>query len=241
MLTVAGIHTYYDTDHILQGVSLKVNEGQVVAVLGRNGAGKTTLVRSIIGLTPPARGSVAFDGQEIRGATPSRIARLGIGLVPQGRRIFGSLTVLENLLLAKRDTAGNGVWTLERLLALFPILDVRRNSPGDTLSGGEQQMLACARALIGNPRLLLMDEPSEGLAPQRVQELGRIVTGFREAGLSVLLVEQKLGFALACADHIYVLAKGEIAYDGSPDALANDRDLLERLLGVAPSSMHWRN
>lgn len=240
MLTVADVHTYYDTDHILQGVSLDVPEGRIVAVLGRNGVGKTTLVRSILGLTPPRSGHITFEGRELAGLLPHRIAQLGIGLVPQGRRIFPSLTVRENLQMGLRHGGRNGPWTLERLLTIFPILAERRDAFGGTLSGGEQQMLACARALIGNPRLLVMDEPSEGLAPQKVRELGDVITEFRKSGLSVMLVEQKLGFALTCSDHVYVLAKGEIAYDGSPDALRTDRDLLERLLGVAPSSLHWR-
>jgi branched-chain amino acid transport system ATP-binding protein len=241
MLSVEGLHTYYDTDHILQGVSLNVPEGSIVTVLGRNGVGKTTLIRSIFGLTPPRSGSITFDGHEIAGLPPHRIAQLGLGLVPQGRRIFPSLTVHENLLMGRRNAARPGPWTLERLLEIFPILDERRDALGGTLSGGEQQMLACARALIGNPRLLLMDEPSEGLAPQKVRELGDVIGEFRKSGLSVLLVEQKLGFALTCSDHVYVLAKGEIAYDGSPGALSADRTLLESLLGVAPSSLQWRN
>jgi branched-chain amino acid transport system ATP-binding protein len=241
MLSVDGLHTYYDTDHILQGVSLNVPEGRIVTVLGRNGVGKTTLIRSIFGLAPPRSGRITFDGHEIAGMPPHRIAQLGLGLVPQGRRIFPSLTVHENLLMGRRNAARPGPWTLERLLAIFPILDERRDALGGTLSGGEQQMLACARALIGNPRLLLMDEPSEGLAPQKVRELGEVIGEFRKSGLSVLLVEQKLGFALTCSDHVYVLAKGEIAYDGSPGALSADRMLLESLLGVAPSSLQWRN
>jgi len=240
MLRVADVHTYYDTDHILQGVSLEVPRGQVVVVLGRNGVGKTTLVRSIIGLTPPRRGSITFGGREIAGLPPDQIVRLGIGLVPQGRRIFPSLTVFENLALGQRASADAGIWTLERVLELFPILAERRDAFGGTLSGGEQQMLACARALLGNPGLLLMDEPSEGLAPQRLRQLGDVIGEFRKSGLSVLLVEQKFGFALTCADYIYVLAKGEIAYSGPPDALNADRELLESLLGVAPSSLQWR-
>jgi branched-chain amino acid transport system ATP-binding protein len=240
MLSVDGLHTYYDTDHILQGVSLNVPEGSIVTVLGRNGVGKTTLIRSIFGLTPPRSGRVTFDGHEIAGLSPHRIAQLGLGLVPQGRRIFPSLTVHENLLMGRRNAGRPGPWTLERLLEIFPILDERRDALGGTLSGGEQQMLACARALIGNPRLLLMDEPSEGLAPQKVRELGDVIGEFRKSGLSVLLVEQKLGFALTCSDHVYVLARGEIAYDGSPGALSADRTLLESLLGVATSSLQWR-
>lgn len=241
MLSVDSLHSYYDTEHILQGVSLEVPQGRIVTVLGRNGVGKTTLIRSIFGLTPARSGRIIFDGDAITGLPPHRIAQLGIGLVPQGRRIFPSLTVHENLLMGRRSENRPGPWTLERLLEIFPILAGRRDALGGTLSGGEQQMLACARALIGNPRLLLMDEPSEGLAPQKVRELGAVIGEFRKNGLSVLLVEQKLGFALTCSDHVYVLAKGEIAYDGSPGALSGNRTLLESLLGVAPSSLQWRD
>jgi branched-chain amino acid transport system ATP-binding protein len=236
MLDVTDVHTYYDSDHILQGVTLEVQPGQVAVVLGRNGAGKTTLVRSIVGLTPPRHGRISFEGREVTGLPPDRIARLGIGLVPQGRRIFPSLTVFENLTLGARPAVSRGGWTVARVLELFPILGERRNAYGGTLSGGEQQMLACARALLGNPTLMLMDEPSEGLAPQRLRQLGEVIGELRRGGLSVLLVEQKFGFALTCADHIFVLSKGTIAYSGAPDALAADRTLLESLLGVAPSS-----
>jgi len=236
-LLVRDIHTYYDTSHILQGVSLDVPAGQIVAMLGRNGAGKTTLVRSIVGVTPPARGSIHYRGVNLAGRPAHFITSRGIALVPQGRRIFASLSVRENLDLGVRPPgdAHARAWTLDRIFGLFPILLERQNQPGITLSGGEQQMLACARALLGNPSLLLMDEPSEGLAPQKVRELGAVMAELKRSGLSVLLIEQKLGFAIRYADHVYVLNRGQIAYDGPPDRLAGDRELLERLLGVAPS------
>jgi branched-chain amino acid transport system ATP-binding protein len=237
MLAVRDIHTYYDTSHILQGVSLDVPEGRIVTVLGRNGAGKTTLIRSIVGTTAPRRGEILYRGKNIAGLPPHVITGRGIALVPQGRRIFPSLSVRENLELGIRPaTEGRAAaWTLDRVFSFFPILEERRHQPGTTLSGGEQQMLACARALLSNPSLILMDEPSEGLAPQKVRELGIVMDELKRGGFSVLLVEQKLSFAIRHADHVYVLAKGRIAFDGPPDELTARSDLLERLLGVAPS------
>jgi branched-chain amino acid transport system ATP-binding protein len=237
MLEIRDVHTYYDTSHILQGVSLSVGDGEIVAVLGRNGVGKTTLMRSIVGVTPPRRGRILYRGADIAGLPPHVITGRSIALVPQGRRIFASLSVRENLVLGIRaPQAGRAAaWTLERVHALFPILRERAGQRGTSLSGGEQQMLACARALLSNPDLLLMDEPSEGLAPQKVRELGGLMDELRRGGLSVLLVEQKLAFAVRYADRVYVMSKGEIAFEGRPDALVADRDLLERLLGVAPS------
>jgi branched-chain amino acid transport system ATP-binding protein len=237
-LAVREIQTYYGTSHILQGVSIDVAPGRIVTVLGRNGAGKTTLIRSITGTTAPRSGSIRYGDAQFEGLAPYEIARRGVALVPQGRRIFPSLTVREHLDLGRRTSKrvpeADG-WTLERVFATFPVLANRQRQLGITLSGGEQQMLACARALLANPTLLLMDEPSEGLAPQKVHELGVMMEELKRSGLAVLLVEQKLSFAMKYADHAYVLAKGQIAYDGSPSALANDRALLEQLLGVAPS------
>jgi branched-chain amino acid transport system ATP-binding protein len=237
-LAVREIQTYYGASHILQGVSIDVAPGRIVTVLGRNGAGKTTLIRSIIGATAPRSGSIRYGDAQFEGLSPYEIARCGVALVPQGRRIFPSLTVREHLDLgrrtSKRAPEADG-WTLERVFATFPVLANRQKQLGTTLSGGEQQMLACARALLANPTLLLMDEPSEGLAPQKVHELGVMMEELKRSGLAVLLVEQKLSFAMKYADHAYVLAKGQIAYDGSPSGLANDRALLEQLLGVAPS------
>ena len=236
MLQVTDIHTYYESSYVLQGVSMRVGRGEVGAVLGRNGAGKTTLVRSIMGATPPRRGRVVFGGRDIAGLPPHAVASLGIGLVPQGRRIFPSLSVRENIELGEgRSRAPSGPWNLARIFETFPVLNERRDQPGTALSGGEQQMLACARALVSNPQLLLMDEPSEGLAPQKVNELGAVMEEMRAGGLSVLLVEQKLPFAFKHADRVNILSRGAIVYDGTPAQLAADSNALERHLGVAPT------
>ncbi len=238
MLAVEDIHTYYDTNYILQGVSLTVKAGQTAVVLGRNGAGKTTLIRSIVGVTPARRGAIRFHDRDIARDPPYAITANGIALVPQGRRIFPSLSVRENLELGRRPpvrSQGSAPWTLERIYTLFPILAERQDQAGTTLSGGEQQMLACARALLSNPELLLLDEPSEGLAPQKVRELGQIIEDMRASGLAILLVEQKMTFALRHADYVYILHKGGIGFEGTPAALLADRDTQERLLGVAPS------
>jgi len=228
-LVVGGIHTYYGESHILHGVSLAVAPGEAVALLGRNGAGKTTLIRSIVGFTPPRQGRVVWDGAAIDRWPPYRIARRGIGLVPQGRRIFAPLTVRENLTLGARADG----WTIERVFALFPRLRERQEQAGGTLSGGEQQMLAIGRALLTNGRLLLLDEPSEGLAPLVVREIGRIVQGLKGRGLSILLVEQNYHLALQVADRVYVMSKGQIVWEGTPARLGADEDTKRRYLGVA--------
>ena len=237
MLEVLDAHVYYDTNYILQGVSLRVAAGQTVAVLGRNGVGKTTLIRSIVGVNPPRAGKIMFHGRDIAGLPSYKITSMGIALVPQGRRIFPSLSVGENLALGVRVAESNArpAWTMARIFDLFPILKERQDQPGTTLSGGEQQMLACARALVSNPELLLMDEPTEGLAPQKVHELGATIEQMRQSGLAILLVEQKLTFAAQHADYVYVLNKGVIGFEGAPAALLNDPGAQERLLGVAPS------
>jgi branched-chain amino acid transport system ATP-binding protein len=231
MLEVEDVHTYYGDSHILQGVSLGVARGQVVALLGRNGMGKTTLIRSVIGFTPPRSGRVAFDGTDITRLASDRIVALGVGLVPQGRRVFPSLTVLENLTVAARSRGGGG-WTAERVFALFPRLAERAAHRGNKLSGGEQQMLAIGRALMTNPALLLMDEPTEGLAPLLVREVGRALAELRAQGLSILLVEQSLPFALAAADHVHVLSRGRIVHSGTPAALRADEEVKSRYLGL---------
>jgi len=230
-LQVEDVHTYYGESYVLQGVSLSVAQGHAVTVLGRNGMGKTTLIRSIIGFTPPRRGRVAFNGMDITGLPSHDIARLGIGLVPQGRRIFSSLTVLENLTLAARTRAGQG-WGIDRIMTLFPRLRERANHMGNKLSGGEQQMLAIARALMTNPGFLLMDEPSEGLAPLLVAELGGIMLELKQRGLSILLVEQNLPLALKIADHVYVLNKGRVVFEGTPHDLTVAEEVKHRYLGV---------
>ncbi|HTE84832.1 MAG TPA: ABC transporter ATP-binding protein [Dehalococcoidia bacterium] len=230
VLSVENIQTFYGDSHVLQGVSLEVSAGQLVCLFGRNGAGKTTTIRSIIGFNRPRDGRVVFAGTNVAGMAPERIARLGIGLVPQGRRIFSDLTVRENLLFGARPH--NGPWDLARAYKTFPRLEERRNNRGDQLSGGEQQMLSIARALLLNPRLLLMDEPSDGLAPLIVREIGRIIADIRSEGLSVLLVEQNLALGLSVADHCYVLSKGTTVYEGSPDDLRQDDEVKHRYLGV---------
>ena len=229
MLEVDAIHTYYGESHILHGVSLRVEAGEAVALLGRNGAGKTTLIRSVAGFTPPRDGRVRLDGEAIEAWPAHRIARRGLALVPQGRRIFAPLTVRENLLLGARGSA----WTLDRVYALFPRLRERSDQWGGTLSGGEQQMLAIGRALLTNGRMLVLDEPSEGLAPAIVREVGRIVSGLKGERLSILLVEQNYHLALRVADRVYVMNKGQIVWEGTPAALQADEDVKRRYLGVA--------
>ncbi len=229
MLEVDAIHTYYGESHVLHGVSLRVAPGEAVALLGRNGAGKTTAIRSIVGFTPPRAGRVVFEGQAIERWPAYRIARRGLALVPQGRRIFAPLSVRENLLLGARSAG----WTLERVFALFPRLRERQAQLGGTLSGGEQQMLAIARALLTNGRLLLLDEPSEGLAPLIVREIGTTLQALKAQRLSLLLVEQNYHLALRVADRVYVMNKGQIVYQGTPAGLEADEEVKRRYLGVA--------
>ena len=229
MLELADVHTYYGESHVLQGVSLGVRAGEVVAILGRNGAGKTTLIRSVIGFTPPRRGTVHFKGAEITRWPPYRAVERGMGLVPQGRRVFPSLSVVENLAVARRD---GGRFTLARVLELFPRLAERAKSRAGRLSGGEQQMLAIGRALMTNPDLLLMDEPTEGLAPLIVREVGRIIGELKREGLSILLVEQNLPLALSVADTVHVLSRGQIVHSSAPGALMANEDVKSRYLGV---------
>ena len=229
MLEVDAIHTYYGESHVLHGVSLRVAPGEAVALLGRNGAGKTTAIRSIVGFTPPRAGRVVFEGQAIERWPAYRIARRGLALVPQGRRIFAPLSVRENLLLGARSEG----WTLARVFELFPRLRERQAQLGGTLSGGEQQMLAIGRALLTNGRLLLLDEPSEGLAPLIVREIGAILTALKAERLSLLLVEQNYHLALRVADRVYVMNKGQIVYEGTPAGLEAADEVKRRYLGVA--------
>ncbi len=230
-LDVQDIHAYYGDSHILQGVNLRVEKGSVVALLGRNGAGKTTLIHSIIGFNPPRHGRITFKGQDITRLGTYRIARLGIGLIPQGRRIFSSLTVKENLDIAvRRGHVLN--WSLYDVFSLFPNLRARFQSRGKNLSGGEQQMLACSRALVGNPDLLLLDEPSEGLAPILIRELERVIKEIRDQELSMLLVEQNHAFALKLADYVYIMSRGVIVYESKPEELKDNAEIKSRYLGV---------
>ncbi|HYR72337.1 MAG TPA: ABC transporter ATP-binding protein [Candidatus Acidoferrum sp.] len=229
-LEVEGVHTYYGESHVLQGVSLRVDRGEVLAILGRNGMGKTTLIRTIIGFTPPREGRVLYEGTEITRLPPFRMVALGMALVPQGRRVFPSLSVRENLDVARR---GEGRWSLEQVYALFPRLRDRAGNRANKLSGGEQQMLAIGRALMSNPDLLLMDEPTEGLAPLLVREVGRVIMELKRSGLSILLVEQNLALALSVADRVHVLSRGQIVHTGTPAELMGNDDVKTRYLGVA--------
>jgi branched-chain amino acid transport system ATP-binding protein len=232
MLEVEGLHSYYGEAHVLRGVSLAVPPASIVALLGRNGMGKTTLIRSIMNLAPPrvTAGSVRYKGADLRPLAPHRIARQRIGFVPQGRRLFASLTVLEHLTVLRG--ARKSSWSPERVFELFPRLGERQRHRGGQLSGGERQMLAIARALVLDPELLLMDEPSECLAPVIVEQLEDIIARLRQAGLAILLVEQNLYSALTVADRVYILQTGAIAWQGAPAELQSDRATLERLLGV---------
>jgi branched-chain amino acid transport system ATP-binding protein len=232
MLTLDDIHTYYGDSYVLQGIKLEVPDGQIVAVLGRNGVGKTTMIRSIVGFTPPRRGTIVLDDKHIAGLPPEAIARLGISLVPQGRRIFGSLTVRENLQVAMRSTPRGKTWTMDDVFTIFPRLKERLTQKGRYLSGGEQQMLATGRALVSSPRLLLMDEPTEGLSPLFVKEMARLIRTLKEQGTAVLLVEQNLAFALALADQVYVMSKGRIVHSSAPDDLRDNHDIKSRYLGL---------
>ena len=233
MLELVDIHTYYGESYILQGISLEVKEGSVVALMGRNGMGKTTTIRSIIGFTPPRRGVVRFKEKDITRLQSYQIARMGMGLVPQGRHIFPSLSVEENLTVAATTQGKTEAWTLDRVYSLFPILKERANLSGSRLSGGEQQMLCICRALMTNPDLLLMDEPSEGLAPVVVQEVGQIIGQLKEAGFSILLVEQSLSMTLAVADYVYIINKGIIIYGSTPEELRNNEEIKAQYLGIA--------
>jgi len=230
MLEVRDIHTYYGDSYVLQGISLSMTRGQVVGILGRNGMGKTTLIRSIIGFTPPRRGQIMFKDRDITAWSSNRAVGFGLGLVPQGRRVFPSLSVMENLTVAVKGDSGP--WTVARVLELFPRLRERGAHRAGKLSGGEQQMLAIARALMTNPELLLMDEPTEGLAPLLVREVGRVIESLKVQGLSILLVEQNLPLALRVADHVHVLSRGRVVHSSAPDALWRNEEIKSRYLGL---------
>jgi branched-chain amino acid transport system ATP-binding protein len=233
MIELKDVHTYYGDSYVLQGVSLTVKDGSVVALLGRNGMGKTTTIRTIIGLNPPRQGSILFNGQEIAGLAPNKIAQMGIGLVPQGRQIFSSLSVTENLTMAARTRGKKDAWTLEKVFSFFPILKDRSHNKGNLLSGGEQQMLTIARALMTNPDLLLLDEPSEGLAPIVVQDVSKIIKQLKEAGQSILLVEQNFSMAMEVAEYAYIISKGKIVYESTSEQLVHNEEIKEKHLGVA--------
>jgi branched-chain amino acid transport system ATP-binding protein len=231
LLAVEALETYYGESHILRSVSLSVGAGETVALLGRNGAGKTTTLKSIVGWVPPRSGSVKLAGEEMAGRSMMANARAGISLIPEERRIFTNLTVAENLRLAQ-ITARKPGWPLERVYEKFPRLRERLNNKGDEISGGEKQMLAIARALVQETRVLLLDEPTEGLAPLIVREVESVIREIKAAGLTTLLVEQNLYSALAVADRCYVLDQGEIVYEGTPDQLRSNDEILKRYLHV---------
>jgi branched-chain amino acid transport system ATP-binding protein len=212
---------------------MDLEDRSVVTLLGRNGMGKTTAIRSVIGLTPPRRGRILFKGKDITRLPPQKIAQMGMGLVPQGRHIFPSLTVEENLTVSARNVGKHEAWTLDRVYSFFPVLKQRAKYKGNLLSGGEQQMLAIGRALMTNPDLLLMDEPSEGLAPVMVLELSRIIAQLKENGFSILLVEQNVAMALELSDYAYVLSRGEVVYQSEPKELRDNEELKNKYLGVA--------
>src|SRR5438876_4288054 len=231
MLAVGDIHTYYGESHVLHGVSLDVAPGEVVAILGRNGMGKTTLIRSVVGFSPPRRGRVSFKGNDVTAWAPFRRVERGMALVPQGRRVFASLSVRENLDVARHSRTGR--WTLPRVFELFPSLGSRARNRANKLSGGEQQMLAIGRALMTDPDLLPMDQPTEGLAPLLVREVGRVLAGPKREGLSILLVEQNLPLALAVADRVHILSRGQIVHSSRPAELMANEEVKSRFLGVA--------
>ena len=238
MLKVTDVHTYYGDSHVLQGVTMSAEAGVVTAVLGRNGVGKTTLCRSLVGLTRARAGRIEFDGTDITAMPPHTIAARHISLVPQGRRIFPSLTVHENLAIAAKPPSASAsarrarAWDLAAVFELFPRLKERLGNRGNELSGGEQQMLAIGRALVANPMLIIMDEPTEGLAPAVIAEVGRLVLRLKGEGMSILLAEQNAAFAVKLADYVHVMSKGRIVHSSDPATLWNDEEIKTKLLGV---------
>jgi len=234
VIEIRDLHTYRGLNYVLQGVELDIPDGQCTVLLGRNGMGKSTLVQTIMGLLRPRGGSVRMDGTDLVGRPPFAIARQGVALVPQGRRVFPSLTVEENLTLGARapQSADGAPWTLDRVYELFPNLGQRRRHRGNQLSGGEQQMLAIGRALLTNPRLLLMDEPSEGLAPVIIERVGQVIADLRRQGLAIFLVEQNYNLAIGSADTVSILANGSIVWRGSPGELTADPGTREAHLGI---------
>lgn len=234
ILELDEVHTYYGTSHILQGVSLSLEKGKCCVLLGRNGVGKTTTVNTVAGLLSPKEGAISFEHQAINGLPSWKIARKGIGFVPQGRRIFPSLSIKENLTMPSRKGTSEHrkEWDLESVYNLFPILQERENNMGNELSGGQQQMLAIARALMTNPELIIMDEPSEGLAPVMVEYIGDVIVKLKESGLTILMVEQNISLACRVADEVIIMNKGQIVWSGSPDDLMQNEDIQHQYLGV---------
>jgi branched-chain amino acid transport system ATP-binding protein len=245
MLDVRDVHTYYGESHVLQGVTFRADKGTVTAVLGRNGVGKTTLCRSLVGLTPARSGRIVFNGTDITCLPAHRIHQLGVSLVPQGRRIFASLSVRENLEIAAARTSrephqgatssADRRWDLEKIFSVFPRLAERRHNRGNELSGGEQQMLAIARALVAMPLLLVMDEPTEGLAPVIVAEVASVIRRLKDDGASILLAEQNAAFAIKVADYVHVMSKGQVVHSTDPVTLWNNEEIKTQFLGVPPA------
>ena len=235
MLEVKGVHSYYGKSHILHGVSLELKEGELVCLLGRNGVGKSTTLKSIMGVVRPAAGSIRFRGQELCGKEPYKIARLGLGYVPEDRRIFRSLTVHENLLRgikSGQQSAEGEAWSVEKVYRLFPRLEERKNNKGGHLSGGEQQMLTVVRTLMGNPRLILVDEPTEGLAPLIVKDVLDMLVTVRKSGVTVLMVEQNFNAAIKVADRFYIMSKGVIVFSGNREELLAAEEVRKNYLEV---------
>lgn len=224
ILTIADLHAYYGKSHILQGVTFHIGEGEIVSLIGRNGVGRSTICKAIIGEVSP-RGSVRFRGQEIAGLQAHQIARLGIGHVPEHRDVFPTLTVRQNLILGKKRARSEGRWRIDDLFRIFPQLEARADVPGGALSGGEQQMLTMGRTLMGDPDLIMVDEPTEGLAPKLVARVAHLLGEIAQQGVAVLLVEQKLRIALSIADRVYVMGRGKMVFEGTPEALEERPDI----------------
>jgi len=231
MIEIKDLHAYYGSSHILQGVNLEVKKGEIVSLLGRNGVGRSTTCKTIMGLVPP-KGSIRYQGQEIAGLKPHLIARLGIGFVPEDRWIFPGLTVLQNLELGLKGRGDTGRWSFKDVFDLFPKLGERSNVNGGLISGGEQQMLTICRTLMGDPDFIMIDEPTEGLAPQLVEQVGRLIEEIAQRGVSVLLVEQKLSIALKISQRLYIMGHGQIVFEGSPDDLKTDDSVRKEWLEV---------
>ena len=236
LLEVKGIHSYYEKSHILHGVSLSLKEGELVCLLGRNGVGKSTALKSVMGIVQPREGSILFGGEELIGREPYQISRMGIGFVPEDRRIFPSLTANENLLMGirrgKNEAPSKQGWTIEKVYEDFPQLKERKNSKGAHLSGGEQQMLTVARTLMGNPELMLIDEPTEGLAPTIVKDVLNMLSAIRESGVAILMVEQNFKASIKIADRFYIMSKGQIVFEGDGEALQAAEEVRKRYLEV---------
>ncbi|MCB1534392.1 MAG: ABC transporter ATP-binding protein [Rhodoblastus sp.] len=231
MLEVSGLNAYYGKSHILQGVDFHVDEGEIVSLLGRNGVGRSTTIKAIMGDVPP-QGSIRFKGREIAGLKPHQIARLGLGYVPENRDIFPSLTVRQNLLLGQKSARQTGRWAMSDMFAIFPRLEERADTPAGVLSGGEQQMLTMCRTLMGDPDLVMIDEPTEGLAPMMVELVGKLLGEIAERGISILLVEQKLTIALKISRRLYVMGHGHIVFEGTPAEFAADERVKQEWLEV---------